>query len=164
MATVTLYHGSKAQLAEILSSTDGYVCFGGVFASQNKDNAASFGGCIHTIEIDDQEIGNTQDLWYTYENVPAERRAMIKAIKAMTNAKTKAQVEAVFEIVADDKNPSEDMFSLFRATDFAEASWKAQAVRGAIAKAANFRAIEMSDEFGASYLVLGGLNTKIEMM
>jgi len=164
MATVTLYHGSKDQLTEILAETGGYVCFGGVFASQNKANAASFGDCIHTIEIDDQEIGNTQDLWYTYDNVPAERRAMIKAIKAMTTAKTKAQVEAVFEIVADDKDPSEDMFSVFRAADFAEASWKAQALRGAIAKAAGFRAIEMSDEFGTSYLVLGGINTKIEMI
>lgn len=161
MAT-TLYHGSKSTLTEILASTDGYVCFGGVFASVSQNTAESFGDNIHTIEIEDDQIAENRDLWDAFDG--KKRRAMIKAIKESTSAKTAKQVDAVFEIIADDENPEEELFNLFYATDWAEASWKAQFVRGQVAKAAGFRAVKMSDEFGTSYLVLGGLNTKIEVI
>lgn len=165
MATVTLFHGSKELISKIHDNEDrGFFSFGGIFASGDRFAAESHGDNLHMIEVDDQEIANNSDLWYTWNSVPAERRAMIKAIKSETKAKTKAQIERVFELAADDKNPEDDDWALyFGADDFASASWGNQRIRGAIAKSVGFRAVEMDDEHGISHLVLGGLGTKIEI-
>ena len=165
MATVTLFHGSKELISTIHNNEDcGFFSFGGVFASGDRFAAESHGDNLHVIEIDDQEIANNSDLWYTWNSVPAERRAMIKAIKSETNAKTKAQVERVFELAADDVDPDDSDWNLYKGADcFASASWGNQRIRGAIAKAVGFRAVEMDDEHGISYLVVGGLGTKIEI-
>ena len=165
MATLNLFHGSKEVVSEIHAREDrGFFSFGGIFASADRFAAESHGDNLHTVEVDDQEVANNSDLWYTWNSVPAERRAMIKAIKSETNAKTKAQVERVFELAADDVNPEDADWNLYKNADcFASASWGNQRIRGAIAKAVGFRAVEMDDEHGISYLVIGGVGTKISV-
>jgi hypothetical protein len=165
MAMVKLFHGSTEVIAEILSDTNWGVDFGGLFASQDHGAAASHGnGCIHVMQIDDQQIGNSSDLRYTWDSVPAERRAMIKAIKSHTNAKNKAQVERVFALAADDVNPQDADWNLYKGVDcFASASFMNQRIRGKIAKACGFKAIEMDDEHGVSYLVFGGMGVEIAL-
>lgn len=44
--------------------------------------------------------------------------------------------------------------------DLGEASWKAQRLRGEVAKDLGYQAVETSDEHGTSYLVLPGASIK----
>ena len=156
--TVTLYHGSNGDVTNI----HGDGLFGGVFASGSRESAASHGKNIYVSSLDRSEILTQQEMSY---HLPAPKVA--KLIKSELRSKpTQAEMADIWEAIVEDKglynsNISENrLYSLFRAFDVGEADWAAQKIRGKIAQELGYKAVEMSDEHGTSYLVLPGVKIK----
>lgn len=129
----TLYHGSHESDLTVVRD-DGM--FGGVFASAERRVAESHGDHVYSIEIDDDAICTTQHL-----NYHADPDAVSAVIEAEGH-----DADACWESVVEEDDSGLD----------ADESWEMQRVRGCVARALGFAAVEMSDEHGTSYLVLPG--------
>lgn len=139
----TLYHGSHESDLTVVRD-DGV--FGGVFASAERRVAESHGDHVYSIEIDDDAICTTQHL-----NYHADVDAISAAIAAEGH---NPDDEMIWSAVVDDNDSL--VWERVEASDAAELSWELQRVRGRVAAALGFSAVEMSDEHGTSYLVLPG--------
>ena len=142
-----LYHGTSD---ENLTATKDCGLFGGLFMSASIAAAQSHGDEIYCAELDLAEIAESGDLdgvedfhkffpWLDRENFE-EHEAMLRAI------------------VLDDDGvwgfDSTDVLAAFAEEDMADADWLAQKIRGKVAASLGFKAVEMQDEHGTSYLVL----------
>lgn len=137
-----LYHSSPEILTQIKAyNAYSYVDFGGVFVSESKNSALSHHDNLHTIEIDEDEILTQREL------------RNLDVAEFVT-------CDRMYEIVVEEDQVTEEDVELFKAEDLAQASWKAQAIRGKIAKKYGYKAVEMNDEHGTSYLVLAGTEIK----
>lgn len=139
----TLYHGSSEHVTAIKNKG----LYGGLFASGNRDAAQSHGQIVHRIDLPEDEIMTQRQL----EDVTDEE------LKAAAHWVDDDDLDRVRELVIDDEMADDDDARIMRADDAGEASWEAQRLRGVLAKRAGFKAVEMNDEHGTSYLVLPGV-------
>ncbi len=145
-----LFHGSPAPLSEIRDEG----LFGGIFASDREAAEAHGNGKnrIYRIELADADI--CEDLSDIDESI-------IASVLAIQTSAEGEQADELARCIIDDEEPAEELWSLLYVdADAASTGWEIQRLRGAIAKAAGYKAVECSDEYGTSYLVLPG--TKIE--
>lgn len=140
---MTLYHCSPENLTEIRNEG----VFGGIFAA-DREAAESHGGTLHSITLSDSEI--IEDLCDIAEDLIA--RVIADETRAAGD-----EIEALAEVVIADGNADEALWGLLYCdADFAETSWEIQRLRGRIAAAAGYKAVECEDEHGTVYLVLPG--------
>lgn len=154
-----LYHGSPEPIGEIRDQG----LFGGLFASGNRDAALSHGPQLHEIPLRRQDVLTQQYLDY---HAPAD--AVRETIRAnVRKGATDEEIDALWDAIVGDKGvhgldlPEERIAELLRSSDLAEAGWEAQRLRGVLAKQLGFKAVEMADEHGMSYLVLPGSPIRI---
>lgn len=128
--------------------------FDGVFAGPN----AGMGGKYkHAFALDPDKIMTHADF-----NYHVEYDDYANAVKELHPDWTDEQVERAWDYVAEDKEPfseDEDDWSDLFGGDQAEASWKAQGLRGAIARLLGYQAVEHRDETGTSTQVLAGVKS-----
>ena len=151
-ANMKLYHGSyeiiKPEIkagAYALGSRDNV--FDGLFASDEQQVAESHGEYIHIFEIEDDKIASNVDL---------DCEEALEVLRAETYIEDEDRLIELFEAVVDDKNLgdfTEDELKARSEFDF-EFGWEAQRLRGRIAKALGFKAVECRDEHGTSYLIV----------
>ena len=160
-----LYHGSYQKIRpEIkvgefaLGALDNV--FDGIFASAYKSEAEAHGNFIHEFEIEDEKIASNQDL-----DVP---EVVFEVLRKETNIEDDEKIEALYELVIDDINSVksfdiledngivEDDLNCRSSIDysFAVTGWEIQRLRGRVAAALGFKAVECRDEHGTSYLIV----------
>lgn len=151
---ITIYHGSTESITEIKDQG----LFGGLFAG-DKEVAQSHGDVLHVIEMDDGDVLTQSHIEYR-----ADYDSVKSVIARATRCESEEDEDAAWSIVVEDKCAhdfdEETVCRIFRSTDAGEASWEAQRIRGLIAKDLGFKAVEMNDEHGITYLVLPGTNIK----
>jgi len=133
--TTELFHGSHDDALTTIRP-DGL--FGGLFCSSERRSAESHGRHVYVCEIDDDAICSTQILNYHADPAAIDR------VLADEYGETSDEVWAR---VVDERHDDLD----------ADEAWDAQRVRGLIAAALGFRAVECDDEHGTSWLVLPGV-------
>lgn len=141
-----LYTGSADPISEIKNRG----AYGGLFASASKDAARSHGDVLHEIRLNSSEIMSQSAI----EGISDE--TLLKAAHWVS----KDDAERLRELVVDDAKAKDADAAMLRVDDAAEASIEGQRLRGVIAKSLGFKAVEMSDEHGTSYLVLPGASIK----
>lgn len=153
MATTELFHAAADDIAEI----HGEGIFGGIFALANPENRGV--GGTYKIVLDDDDI---LDLIGRVDFDIIE-----VTLRKYTSAETDDEVQALFEMLDRDNNCPEELIDLLDPPSESyghdrevAASFETQRLRGLIAKAAGYKAVQCADEYGTSYLVLPG--TKIE--
>jgi hypothetical protein len=152
-----LYHGSNEAFNEV--TDDGL--FGGIFASSDESVALSHGDVLHVIDLENSEILTQQELSYHIDSGKV-KQILIDNLDAMTSE----ELEVIYDAVVEDLSiheldlDADRICSIFYSTDIGEASWQAQRIRGVIANSFGYKAVEMEDEHGRTYLVLPG--TKIQ--
>lgn len=139
---ITLYHGGSSGISEIKPQGP----YGGVFASASKESALSHNSVLHEIKLNESEIMRQSDM----EDVSDDD--LLRAAHWVNPD----DVDALRRLVVEDGKPSDADVDLMRADDLSEASIEGQRLRGVIAKNLGYKAVEMSDEHGTSYLVLPG--------
>lgn len=144
--TKTLYHGSHENINEIKNQG----LFGGLFANPNYDAAYSHGNIVHQLDVPEQDIMTNRHL----DDVSDEE---LKAVAPWVDDNDLDRLRKL--VIDNDVQTNHDDARIMKADDSAEASWEAQRLRGALAKRAGFKGVEMNDEHGTSYLLLPG--TKI---
>lgn len=151
---VTLYHGSpETGLTSVHDKTSSL--FGGVFASATKDSANSHGENLYKADLPQSSILTQSAL---DNDIPREdiESALKKAIYRLSDD----DIDTAYEAVIDDQSnrvDDDEMMRIFKEDDVGSASWEAQRIRGIVAKQLGFKAVEMSDEHGTSYLLLPGV-------
>lgn len=158
---VRIYRGSfedKNKPFDVVSNYAGDDIFGGVFGSQSKSAAQSHGsGAVHFTDIPKSQILENYDLNY---NIPYDKTKSA-LLKARPDLKDKPdEFDKVYDLVVEDKNlfkfDEDEMLKLFNTSDLGEAAWEKQRLRGQVAKNLGYKAVEMDDEHGTSYLVTPG--------
>lgn len=140
--------------------------FGGIFASQNRNAAASHGEYVYQIELARNEI---------LDDIPDTEQVLSiilhsTSLNASDYEKGKDDEEYEFDLnlLTSAIIDEEDLFSfsntleqrilgLFGKGDLGEASWEAQTIRGKIARKLGYKAVSTQDEHGTSYIVLPGV-------
>jgi hypothetical protein len=132
-----IYHGSRnGTLATI--SDEGI--FGGIFGTSDARAAFSHGDYLYTITA--PKVLTQNDLtWHLTEDELECAQKVVDRSFARRRYSLEELVKAVFEDGQIDDMTLDEMF-------------EAQALRGKIAKALGYDAVEMSDEHGTSYLCL----------
>ena len=166
--TIKLYHGSNSGSLDKVSDEG---LFGGVFANSTPEAAESHitarGGVLHEIEIPEEKVLTQRALNY---DLPFEEvRGALKKVASNNYLNVDddtldllysliIEEKSVFDFVDDGKVlKALDMESF---EDLGEASWKAQRLRGEVARDLGYQAVDTSDEHGTSYLVLPGSSIK----
>ncbi len=83
----------------------------------------------------------------------------VKSALAESFSFEESDLETVWSAVVEDKSQSvdaDDLQRIFREDSIGEASWEAQRIRGKVASALGYQAVEMDDENGTSYLIVAG--------
>ncbi|GAA4321843.1 hypothetical protein GCM10023144_01370 [Pigmentiphaga soli] len=144
---MNVFHGSSAPITEIRA--DGV--FGGLFATPSRKAALSHGDVLHVMEIDDARVLTQHALSYEldYDTVLAALRNAAHWVDA-------DDLDRAWELVIEDAQADGDDARILRVDDAGEAGWEAQRLRGVVARALGYAAVEMSDEHGTTYLVLPG--------
>jgi hypothetical protein len=148
---VRLFSGSHEEVKEI----HGRGVFGGVFASPDKESADSHGigpnRVTHFIDVPEDSILTQHDLEYEldYDKVSS-------ALRSAAHWAGEDDFDRLWELVIEDKQADDGDEELLRVDSLGEASWEAQRLRGLVAKELGYKAVEMDDEHGTSYLVLPG--------
>jgi len=167
--SIRLYHGGKKDLNSIKGSGESIGPlmenrFGGLFASAEMSTAKSFSENVYYMDIkesdiarnsdlDDPEIGDRIIIENTAEDITGEEvDSLYNAIIYENEYKNYPEQSGI------DEERFTELFEGF--SDVGEASWEGQRLRGEIAKQLGFKAVEMRDETGPSYLVLPGTEVK----
>lgn len=149
-----LYHGGRG--GDNLTVLDNEGVYDGVFASSDMDAASSHGDNVYYTDIDEADVLTQRDLSYKIDSDEAEQ-ALRKAYPAYDSL-TDAEKEIVWDSVIEDNANAhwDELTQILGYEDAGEASWEAQRIRGHVAHELGFKAVEMNDEHGTSYLVLPG--------
>ena len=125
---------------------------GGLFCSTNPEVALSHGPVVSEFELRGDEMLSHYQLNYEIDALD------IATIRSTLESElgAGADIDAAWEIVVGSRGceGAEDNIKMFRAEDRAEAGWEAQRIRGRVAAALGYRAIEMLDEHGTTWLVV----------
>jgi len=164
--SVRIYRGSydTSPNYTVENNFKGKDVYGGVFGSGNLQTAKGFGGdFVYFTDIPKPEILTNYQLNY---NIPHKsvKQALLKAMPNMN----KKYFNDIYKIVVEDvgsdlRNVPDDVINQFGKIDFGSANNEVQRLRGQVAKNLGYKAIEMLDETGTSYLVTPGAKfTKME--
>ena len=134
---LTGYHGSPEPLDGIRDEG----LFGGIFASESEEAAASHGEHVYEIE----SPRHLTDFALNYEIDDAFSVALEVADGD----------EGIAEAIMDADAPIPESMDV-EPEDFAEASWEMQRLRGRLAARLGYTSVEMRDEHGTTYLCLPG--------
>lgn len=154
MEAITLYHGSHENaLPEIQAEDRIGNLFDGLFFSGSKNAAASHGsGEPFAIEMPESSIASTADL------ASADVETVRSLLAEESGESSSSIIDDLYEAVINEGN-TESLEGRIdtRSTSGelgADTSWEVQRLRGRVAKALGFKAVEMDDEHGTSYLVV----------
>ena len=149
-----LYHaGSDPITGGYFQTVPSGGVFDGMFALTTR--FGNYGtGARYFADIADDKILTQYDLDYetSYEDAVA---ALKKAMPWLADD----DIDFAYEAVIEDKHnglDGDELQRVFREDDFGAASWEAQRVRGQVAKALGYEAVQMSDENGTSTLIVAG--------
>jgi len=150
--TIELYHGSHSRVSQILDSTPSvYIDFHGVFASCIKEEALSHGKILHKILLNESEILTQYDLSYDIEY-----KKVTQIIAEYLELTDENLIEQIYDHVLYfgdiQQEYSQEIIKAMRAEQDS-VDWEMQALRGIIAKKLGYKAVEMRDEHGETYLV-----------
>lgn len=156
---ITIYHSSPKPIERIkpYGYQHGAVDFGGVFALSNPEGSIDHGSFLHQIELEESDV-LTQ--WIINTELPSDgietvlrKNLRIESEEDLSLAKQITEFDRnVFDFTEEER---ERLCHVFR-SEMDCLAWEGQRVRGQIALAAGYKAVEMSDEHGTSYLVLPG--------
>lgn len=141
-----LFHGSFSNTAPVIKvgefAMSGDNVFDGIFASAESDVAGSHGDFVHAYSV--SSVADNSALNDRIEEV----------IAFLSDELESDEVENLAYAIADDKCDSrfEEMLSPRSCTG--DAGWEMQRLRGRVAAALGFDAVEMEDEHGTSYLIV----------
>lgn len=147
-----LYHGSRLnKKPEIkvgpyaLGVMDNV--FDGIFASESKNVSDSHGDFIFEYEIDENKIATTEDI---------NNEMALAVLSKETNIDDKDRLLELLDAVCYEYDLSSfEKEELNCRSDYdADGSWELQRLRGRIAYALGFNAVECVDEHGTSYLIV----------
>ena len=148
-----LYHaGSDPTKGGYFSVVPTGGVFDGMFASVG--DWGNYGtGAQYFSDIPSDKVLSQHDLDYDidYQEV---KSALEKSFRF-----DESDFDTVWEAVIDDKShkvDDDDMLRIFNSDSIGESSWEAQRIRGRVAKALGYQAVEMDDENGTSYLIVSG--------
>lgn len=155
-AEMVLYHGSNSpdEITEIKESGGGGLDMGGLFMSPREDAAAAHGKYIYEVRLNPADVLTQADLDSDVE-WPKVKAALLDAMSWIDQADDESVLQAWSAVIGENKNAI--TADLFQQADEASAGWAAQAIRGKVAKAIGYKAVEMDDEHGTSYLVFAGV-------
>ena len=132
-----IYHGSYNDTLEAISDEG---IFGGIFGTSDARGALSHGDYLYTITA--PKVLTQNDLaWHLTEDELETAQKVVDRSFARRRYSLEELAEAVFEDKQIEDMTLDEMFEV-------------QTLRGKIAKALGYDAIEMSDEHGTSYLCL----------
>ena len=119
--------------------------FDGLFASPERDIAASHGNTVFIYHVDDDKIAKSRDLDARFQEVYA----------FLHNELDTADVEEIADRVMWNNNSDIEDFAARLGSDISGAySWELQRLRGRVTAYLGFDAIEMNDEHCTSYLIV----------
>lgn len=150
---VRLFSGSH----ETINKIHGGGVFGGIFASESKEVADSHGlgpsRVTHYMDVPEDLILSQHDLDYEidYDKVA-------EALKSAAHWVDDDDFDRLWELVIEEEMTDDGDERILRSDDLGEASWEAQRLRGIVATKLGYKAVEMNDEHGVSYLVLPGVD------
>jgi len=124
--------------------------FGGVFLSSSKlGHMGSSGNFWYEIELADSDILQLSDIYYSFESDPR----VLKVLDQFgLNKLDEDQKETAWELLCARYHDEKDERRIFGEED---SGWTLQAVQGQIARALGYKAVELEDERGGVYLLLG---------
>ena len=146
--TITLYHGGHTRIEAPGSR--------GLFVTADRRVAESHGPVVSEFEVSESDLLTHYKLNYEIEDMDTIRDVLERELPAG------ADIDCAWEIVIASAgcDGAEDDPELFGVADAAEAGWEAQRIRGRVALALGYRAVEMRDEHGTSWLLVRtGLET-----
>jgi hypothetical protein len=150
-----LFSGSFETIKEIHNKG----IFGGIFSSKSKSVAESHGEIVHAIEIADDKVLTQNEIDY-HVSFDAKEKSLTSIIEKY-NLKIE-NFDRIYEIVCEEKQITEEDFAILNESEFADASWFCQKLRGEFAKKLGYDAVECDDEHGISILIIS--NVKIEVL
>lgn len=156
---VRLFHGSilDKDIPEIKSSG----VFGGLFGNSSISVAESHGENLHFMDVNEDDIA---DNIYLRDKAEENHEDVDKFFSwEFADPLDEDQKELILEALLEDRSlfrmddeDVETIKALLYEDDTGEADWKMQYLRGQLAKLLGFKAVEMEDEHGTSYLILPG--------
>ena len=151
--SIIVYHGTNQKFDKIEPYTLGTNDFGGIFASSNRRAAESHGKYLYSMNLERSEILTQYELDYSLDPVKIK-----KILSGNARGLSDEDLDLLWECVVEDVGTGEDkrLREILKADDAGDASWQCQGIRGKIAKEFGYKAVEMEDEHGTSYLVLPG--------
>lgn len=156
---IRMFHGGTGQFDSVPAGGN----FEGFFAHIEKGSSihAHGSGDNYFADIPESKILKGNDAAYIDKSMPAIR----KIIKE--EGIDKSDFDTVFEVLTEDLEHrliEEDSIRIFGRLDGIgeigtreRASWVAQKLRGRLARYLGFKAVEMNDEHGTSYLMVPGV-------
>ena len=161
---ITLYHSSPSpfDVVKPYGTNSGAIDFGGIFALTDPEGSIDHGSFLHRIELEESEvltqfIIDTEISSDLIESV-LRKNLRIESDEDLDLARHITELDRnVFDL---DEQDQERLCYVFR-SDMDELAWDGQRVRGQIAVAAGYKAVEMSDEHGHSFLVLPGVEVSL---
>ncbi|AQZ95450.1 hypothetical protein ACFSB1_00420 [Halopseudomonas phragmitis] len=145
-----LFHGSYETISEIKNQG----LFGGLFAADSEASALAHGDVLHVIEIEDSKALTQSVLSYELDH-----EAVMAALNEVAGHWCE-DLDRLYELAIEEAQVKDADIELLKAEDWADAGWEAQRIRGQVAKALGFQAVEMSDEHGTTWLVMPGANIR----
>ena len=164
------YHGSPKDHGDILKvlpfgESEGHD-FGGIFLTQE-----GLGGHMgpsknvwYFIDLKDSEILSTNDLYYRHSDKDPKIKEVLERFSD-DDEKTgvwefegdedkRSKDDFIWDLICERKSRNTDHSRLIHL--FGESGeWELQTIQGQIAKALGFKAVEMTDETGTVYLLVG---------
>lgn len=150
------FHGSpESDLREV----EDRGMFGGVFAGAGANSHVGRDGALYYADIPEDAILTHQALNYDI-NYDDQVAALRKSMPRLSDD----DLDLAYEVVIEQKDvwgrDWDDVERVFGGDDFGEASWEGQRIRGQVAKRLGYKAVEMDDEHGTSWLLLPGVKLK----
>lgn len=143
----TLYHGAHEAFEAV---KPGHGTFGGIFASANRRAAESHGPFVVAVDVADDRMLTSRALRYDVDHVAVE--AILRA-----ELHAGADVDAVYDALVADCAESDELAELL-GLEYGEAGWELQRLRGVVARELGYDAVEMRDEHGQTWLVVGAVS------
>lgn len=153
-----LYHGSYDKLEDLTVRAG--TLFNGMFFAEDKENAFGPGSeprYYYSVDIDDDEIADVNELAYEDSSVRAARELWGD------------DADVMLDIVCDevlpweaDEEQSEVINRLFSGLEEWELSYELQRQASLLAEKMGYKAVSLHDEHGTSYIVCPGVEMEEE--
>lgn len=161
---ITLYHSGTKHITEVkpYGENGASIDFGGIFALSDPESAIEHGPFLHAIRLNESDI-----LTQFVIDTEISSDIIEPVLRKQLRIESEEDLDLARHITEFDRNlfdlAEKDQARLcyiFR-SNMDELGWDGQRVRGQIALAAGYKAVEMEDEYGRSYLVLPGVKVEL---